>query len=64
MTLSQKCIFLQQTRDGERCIFLPPEEWRIRREKLLSYCTRGGRNCPILAQYYSIMGYSESGEER
>ena len=52
----QKCIFFQPTRDGDRCIFLPPEEWKIRRSKLLEYCMSGGKNCPILMQYYAMTG--------
>ncbi len=57
--MQRKCIFLQSTRDGERCIFLPPEEWRVRKDKLIQYCNKGGRNCPILAQYYALTKSSE-----
>ena len=51
----KKCIFYQSTRDGDRCIFLPPEEWKARKSKLQEYCLSGGRNCPILAHYYKMI---------
>ncbi|NPA70482.1 MAG: metal-binding protein [Crenarchaeota archaeon] len=49
-----KCIFYQSTRDGDRCILMPPEEWRLRRGKFIEHCLSGGKNCPILANYYKM----------
>lgn len=55
-------MFYQRTHDGERCVFMPPEDWRISRNKFINFCLNAGRGCPILSRYYSIAS-KELGKE-
>ncbi len=48
------CKFFQSTSSGRRCVFLSPEEWRLRKDKLISYCSNGGGGCPLLARYMAM----------
>ncbi|WP_274379598.1 hypothetical protein [Vulcanisaeta thermophila] len=34
---------------------MPPEDWRVSRNKFINLCMSGGRGCPILNRYYSIL---------
>ncbi|RLE56641.1 MAG: hypothetical protein DRJ40_05180 [Thermoprotei archaeon] len=55
MVENSSCPYYCETRDGRRCIFLSPEEWRIRHEKLLNYCRNGGKGCCILARVLPLL---------
>jgi hypothetical protein len=44
------------TADGLRCVLMPPEEWRMRRQQLEKHCNNGGSGCPIYAQYLAKKG--------
>ncbi|MFB6470730.1 MAG: metal-binding protein [Vulcanisaeta sp. AZ3] len=54
-TGTSKCMFYQRTRDGERCILMPPEDWRSSRGKFINLCLNEGRGCPVLSRYYSLI---------
>ncbi|RLE81292.1 MAG: hypothetical protein DRJ51_01650 [Thermoprotei archaeon] len=54
MTSNNNCIFYRRTFHGTRCILLSPEDWRARRQKLLDFCTSGGRGCPVMMSYLRI----------
>ncbi len=46
-----KCAFYVHTVDGDRCAFLPPEDWRAVRAKYYQqYCSNDGAGCPVLAK--------------
>jgi len=49
------CIFYRHCSGEEhpRCVFLSPEEWTLRKDKLTSYCLAGGKECPVLAHVLS-----------
>lgn len=49
----RKCIFFQSTKDGERCIFIAPEQWKIVRDRYINFCLNNGIGCPILSNVYS-----------
>ncbi|WP_243666873.1 metal-binding protein [Vulcanisaeta sp. JCM 16159] len=59
-----KCVFYQRTYDGERCILMPPEDWRVSRSKFINFCLNGGRGCPVLSRYYSIISKKLDKEEK
>ncbi|GAB6946626.1 hypothetical protein JCM16161A_07560 [Vulcanisaeta sp. JCM 16161] len=59
-----KCIFYQRTYDGERCILMSPEDWRVSRSKFINFCLSGGRGCPVLSRYYSITSKELGKEEK
>ncbi|KUO85556.1 MAG: metal-binding protein [Vulcanisaeta sp.] len=62
MSSSNRCVFYQRTHDGERCVLMPPEDWRVSRSKFINLCLNGGRGCPVLSRYYSIV--SRTSEEK
>jgi len=51
-----RCIMFRPTADGLRCVLMPPEEWRVRRQQLEKYCSNGGSGCSIYAQYLAKKG--------
>lgn len=51
-----KCPLYRPTADGTRCILMPPEEWRARRQQLEKLCNSGGSGCQIYAEYMRRRG--------
>lgn len=47
MHRSFECPYYCLTSTGVRCVFLSPEEWRMRQHALRDYCTRGGSGCTV-----------------
>jgi hypothetical protein len=41
---------------------MPPEDWRVSRDKFINLCLNGGKGCPVLSRYYSIV--SKTSEEK
>ncbi|AFA38204.1 metal-binding protein [Pyrobaculum arsenaticum] len=41
----------RSTADGLRCVLMPVEEWRLRRQQLQRHCDNGGNGCPVYGQY-------------
>lgn len=41
------CPYFKSTCNGTRCIFLSPEEWRLRQHSLREYCLKGGNRCSV-----------------
>jgi hypothetical protein len=58
----------RQTVDGTRCVLMPPEEWRLVRQRYERHCHSGGAECPVYVQYLRIRGdarqHSASGPAR
>ncbi|MCD6369223.1 MAG: hypothetical protein J7L38_05460 [Thermoproteales archaeon] len=54
MPSNDECIFYKRTAHGVRCILMSPDDWRQRKQKLLDFCNRGGRGCPIMAVYLRV----------
>jgi len=52
------CLFYRSTAMGKRCVLMPPEEWRMRRDKLLPLCKHEGRGCPQLLKYFNENRYA------
>jgi len=50
-----RCRLYAYTGDGERCVLVPPEEWKVIKSKSQQYCTNEGRGCPLLANYYKMI---------
>ncbi|WP_156769861.1 metal-binding protein [Caldivirga maquilingensis] len=49
-----RCIFLQRTSDGERCVLLPPEDWAQLKQKYLhQFCLNQGHGCPVYERVLS-----------
>ena len=62
-----RCIFYQRTRDGERCILVPPEEWKIIRRRFLKYCylDEPYERCPIyIERYLKLKSYDTEKEHK
>jgi len=47
------CPFYQRTRDGKRCILIPPEEWKEIKDKVQSYCNGNFKECRIYIEKYA-----------
>lgn len=47
--MAVKCVFLQKTYDGLRCVFQPPERFINRKE-----CYSGGAGCEVLLRYQEL----------
>lgn len=52
----KECKFYQLTTNGKRCILLSPEEWSMRRSRLIRYCMNRGVGCAILNNYMNKIG--------
>ncbi|MEM1508743.1 MAG: hypothetical protein QW291_06355 [Thermofilaceae archaeon] len=50
MDEERECMYYKYTGNGTRCVFMPPEEWRLRHHSLKDYCARRGNGCPVLAR--------------
>ncbi|WP_291764982.1 metal-binding protein [Caldivirga sp. UBA161] len=49
-----KCIFLQRTADGERCVLLPPELWpQMKQRYYQQFCLNHGHGCPVYEKVLS-----------
>jgi len=61
--LEGACPFYQPCngRGQCRCVFIAPEEWVLRRERLEQFCLSNGRGCPVLAHVMSLLGGGERG---
>jgi len=46
------CKFYVHTSLGLRCVLMPPEEWRVRKAKLIQACLNNGKGCHLLMMYY------------
>ncbi|MDT7902934.1 MAG: metal-binding protein [Caldivirga sp.] len=49
-----RCIFLQRTADGERCVLMPPEHWAQSKQRYMQFCMNQGRGCPVYERVHSI----------
>ena len=54
-----RCTFYQRTFDGERCVLMPPEEWRAARQRLVQMCQNEGRGCQVLNRYLELASSME-----
>lgn len=53
-----RCIFYKRTADGDRCVLMPPEDWRQVKQRYLQYCLNQGKGCPVYERVASLMGPS------